>query len=81
MKTKGWGPWRQDFYSICSQHTRSKDNCIRCQSGTWVNNWMHNIEGLVYKLNYKLWFWWVNRPNSKHRSELEKIFPNLKHEN
>ena len=37
MRTRGYGPWQQDWYSICSRHHKYDPNCRLCQKGQWVN--------------------------------------------
>ena len=61
--TRGWGPWRRDWYSICSAHQNGgpDDECSRCRAGLWRNRWMHALGHVVYKLSPRLWRWWVNR--------------------
>lgn len=61
MKTKGWGPFRFDWYSFCSSHQEYKENCKCCNAGHWTNHWKHLISSFICKKNYKLWYWWVNR--------------------
>lgn len=61
MKTKGWGPFRYDWYSICSMHQIHDEKCRACCSGSWRNYWMLCISNVFYKLSPKLWIWWMNR--------------------
>lgn len=78
LPTRGWGPWRADFYSVCSRHHHSRDDCPQCNAGQWSNRIVHRIDGRIYRYARRLWLWWHNRPNSKARRTLEGIFPNLK---
>lgn len=61
--TRGWGPWRQDWYSICSahQHGGPEDDCRLCRAGKWRNRWRHFLGHCVYKISPRLWRWWANR--------------------
>lgn len=60
MKTKGWGPWKKLWFSICSAHGMGeKEDCLACNSGMWVNNWRYKFEDFIYKKFPKLWKWWM----------------------
>lgn len=78
MKTKGWGPWKCSWYSLCSKHFNFKDNCTLCLSGEWKNNWIVIIDHLWYKYWYFVWFYWHNRYNSRTNKFLRKHFPNIR---
>jgi hypothetical protein len=65
--TRGWGPWRKDWYSVCSKHRVTQDDCGMCNAGHWVNNWVHLAGGFVFKVSPRLWRWWVNRLFLKKR--------------
>lgn len=79
LPSKGWGPFRYEWYSICSGHSKNSDgkyyghdtSCNRCMAGRWTNCWMHEISSFVYDHEPELWRWWVNRPN------LTQAFRNL----
>jgi len=60
LKTRGFGPWRYEWYSICSKHYHHKDTCNLCQAGSWVNVYEHAITSYICKADYPLWLWWVN---------------------
>lgn len=60
MKTKGWGPFRSDWYSICSAHYEYNDSCRMCQAGGWINTWKQKFETIIFKHNPELWMWWAN---------------------
>lgn len=64
LKSKGWGPWKYEWYSICSMHYYHKASCKLCRAGNWVNVYEHAIISYICKVNYPLWYWWVN--NSKY---------------
>jgi hypothetical protein len=74
------GRWfrREEFYSVCSRHYQWREDCNQCQAGMWRNIWMHHVSAFFNRFAYPLWHWWVNRPNSRSRRELEKLFPGLK---
>jgi hypothetical protein len=78
----GRGPWKADWYSICSAHSpRLGDrdrSCRLCMTGHYVNRWRHGLERLAYRHAYPLWHWWANRPSSRSRRFLEEVFPNLR---
>jgi hypothetical protein len=54
--SRGWGPWRQEWYSICSAHFRPHVNTYytsdtdgpECPSGRWYNAWY------VWALEHKM---------------------------
>lgn len=64
LKSKGWGPWKYEWYSICSAHFVAKQSCNNCNRGNWVNVYEHAVISYICKVNYPLWYWWVN--NSKY---------------
>lgn len=70
--------WRATWYSICSAHQISVPTCSRCMAGHYHNDFKNWFSSYFHKHHYKLWFWWVNRPNSQSRKEIEELFPNLK---
>lgn len=78
MRSSGWGPWRCDWYSICSHHRDHDPECKRCLTGRWVSHWAHAVGHLVYLSVPGVWRWWVNRPDSKSRRFLEQTFPGLR---
>ena len=69
--SKGWGPFRCEWYSFCSGHGKNEDgnyygfdtDCSRCMVGSWINCWMHEITSFIYDHTPELWRWWVNRPH------------------
>lgn len=74
--TKGWGPWRYDWYTICSK--AYNPDCKTCKVGRWVNKWWKACDSYIYHKHYRWWFWWHNGPESASRRHLETIFPNLR---
>lgn len=77
-RTVGWGPWRKDWASICSAHRDGMPGCRLCFTGYYSNRWAHKVGHYFYRHHYRLWHRWVNRPNSRARRDLERIFPNLR---
>ena len=71
LPTVGKGPFRYQWYSICSGHSVNADgnyynyevDCPRCAVGTWENCWNIEISHFFYKNDPELWRWWVNRPS------------------
>ena len=78
--SKGWGPWREDWYSFCSAHRISVETCQTCMTGAYGNRWGGRIEHGVAKYAYGLWYWWVNREGSNARGRIEEVFVNLRKE-
>jgi hypothetical protein len=74
--TWGWGPFRYDWYSICSK--MYNPDCKTCKAGRWVHKWTKEVDSFIYRRHYRLWFWWHNRPNSSARKRLEALFPGLR---
>jgi hypothetical protein len=74
-KSKGFGPWRQDWYSICSRHRWHMEGCRLCAVGQWRNRWAHIAGSVLFKLAPGIWIWWANRPRSGARKFMEKVFP------
>lgn len=67
MKTKGWGPWRYNWFSICSMHYEFSHECKLCKTGSWTNHWKWKVGGWIYKIFPGLWRWWVNLKFNKWR--------------
>ena len=63
--TKGWGPWRYEWYSLCSAHRDSIITCRMCTAGSWENVWRTKMSQFVFAVAPDLWRWWVNRPAGK----------------
>ncbi len=78
MRTRGWGLWRQDWYSICSQHRDYRESCLRCRTGSWHNRIATKIDSLFFRFCPYGWRKWANRKNSPSRKRLESWFPGLK---
>ena len=70
--------FKEKWISVCSAHQEYEEKCNTCQAGSWYNVNSSFFANLVYKIYKPLWLWWVNRPNSKARRNIEKHFPNLK---
>lgn len=76
LYTRGHLWWRQQFYSI-----HSHDQCRICPTaahGTWHNVWGQRVEACIYWLTPRFWRWWVNRPTSAARRDLERLFHRLR---
>lgn len=73
LPSKGWGPWRYEWYSICSGCNKPdknifyNPNCPRCMTGSWRNVWLGKIEHIIYTLAPNLWRWWVNTKRGKKK--------------
>jgi hypothetical protein len=63
MITKGWGPWKQEWYSVCSAHLNYDSTCPRCLCGAWAFVWKVHVNNLTFKFFPKLWIWWINKTN------------------
>jgi len=69
LPTFGWGPFRYEWYSICSGHSTNTDgnyyffdvDCPRCVCGRWINCWLHVVGSLVHDHAYTIWYWGANR--------------------
>ena len=55
QKTIGKLWWKKDWYSICSMHRIHRDDCIRCNTGEYINRWWHNISNIIFKYFPKFW--------------------------
>lgn len=77
-KRRRWGPFRQGWISICSKHRDPEPDCQTCACGSWHNQWVRRIDSAIYARWPRLWGWWHNRPNSRHRREMRQWFPNMK---
>ena len=78
--SKGWGPWRYYWISVCSKHCGgSNDTCNMCLAGCWVNAWWGAVGGIFHDHCYPLWLWWVNRPASRKKfiARMRPHFPNF----
>ena len=77
-----WGPFRQEWYSICSAHQYGSpySDCDLCKCGRWVPVVDHMISQYFHNNHYKLWYWYVNHDifGYQMRRRLKKWFPNLK---
>lgn len=57
----GWGPWRRDWFSFCSIHTKVQGDCTACNSGSYANRWWNAVESVLYAIAPGIWRWWANR--------------------
>lgn len=60
-EVRGFGPWKQEWYSICSRHLHRDNTCNLCQVGSWENVWKLKLSQTIYKCCPNLWKWWKNR--------------------
>jgi len=60
-RTRGWGPFKENWVSICSMHYEYQSTCELCRAGYWHNNLRWWLGHQVYKYTPRLWRWWVNR--------------------
>lgn len=67
LPSLGWGPFRRDWYSICSMHSVYDLECNLCQKGHWHNAWRVFAGHIVYKAVPDLWRWWANRGRPRMR--------------
>jgi hypothetical protein len=78
LPSRGWGPFRQEWYSYSSSTDTTKTG-PETGFGSWVNVWGHRGSSLLYRLSPKLWRVWANRkyfnPGARR---LERTFPKLK---
>jgi hypothetical protein len=61
MPSRRWGPFRQEFYSICSAHYHNDPSCPRCRAGAWKNVWGTAFSLFVFKVSPERWQWWQNK--------------------
>jgi hypothetical protein len=61
LRTKGWGPFRYDWFHICSAHQGYDAECGLCQIGGWMNHWKWWLGHILYKLFPDVWKWLANR--------------------
>lgn len=71
-RTKGCGPWKYEWYSVCSVHhpTRQNDDCIKCNTGRWINTWKLACGHVIFDNFPALWIWWANRNKPKMTDDL-----------
>jgi hypothetical protein len=67
MKTRGTWPLVQDWYSICSSHRDHREDCPRCNVGSWNYRLAARAGHLLYKASPALWRLWANRPAGRAR--------------
>lgn len=79
LKSKGWGPFRQDWYSVCSMCYYHNEDCPRCRVGRWHNRLTRKFGSMVYRLWPDLWRWWANRPAGKR--DLQKLLKEIREGN
>ncbi len=79
LPSKGWGPWRREFYSL---HSNVADQAADTNHvfGFWCNAWISRAGRIIFRFWPNLWRWWVNLPpfRAKTTRKLQKFFPNLR---
>lgn len=73
LPSRGWGPWRQEFYSLSAfPHDMT--------AGIWRNVWLSKVSGTIYRYRPGLWRWWMNTPSMRARflKRMKPFFPNLR---
>ena len=66
-RTRGWGPWKHAWASICSAHYDYDEGCRLCQKGHWFNYWSWCLGHLVYMVSPSLWRWGTNRKGTARK--------------
>lgn len=59
LPSRGWGPWRQEFYSIFSG-SQSIAEDVKHEHGIWHNVWIQKISSFIYNRWPNLWRIWMN---------------------
>lgn len=70
--TRGWGPWKKHYYSICSRHQKSITTCKHCRTGQWYNVWRSGISNMVFKYCPKIWKYFTNKKTKERSLRVEK---------
>lgn len=82
MPSRWRGPFRYRWHSVCSKlhgfDAERRAACPACNAGRWINVTTQRVDHYVYDRHRPLWLWWHNRPRSRSRRTLERIFPGLK---
>ncbi len=77
--SRGWGPFREEWFSVCSRHRTRTAGCDACAAGQWKNILLVDLNGVFYRRFPRLWHAWANRPFlNPSRTFLEKTFPGLR---
>jgi hypothetical protein len=70
--------WKEQWFSICSMHFKHDEGCAMCNTGAWTNIFRWKIGKIIFKIAPNVWIWWMNRPNSNARRQIEEWFPKLR---
>lgn len=75
MTTRGWGPFKEEFYSL-SSNLADQDSL---EFGLWRNVYIGKLSNFIYDRWPGPWKWLVNlRPlHARFTRKLQKFFPNL----
>lgn len=65
LLSRYWGPFKQEWYHICSAHQGFDSSCNLCLHGKWVNVVTNKFSSFVFKVSPSIWKWWMNRPKIK----------------
>jgi hypothetical protein len=80
LPSRGWGPWRQEFYSFHSSPRLQREDAGR-EFGSWRNVWVAKFSRFVFARWPDFWRWWVNTKIMKQHSrswhDLRRCFQNL----
>jgi len=67
LRSRRFGPFKQEWYSICSKHMVYDKNCNMCNAGVWCNVWKNNLSKFIFKYFPKFWHWIISI-KGKHES-------------
>lgn len=80
LPSRGWGPWRQEFYSFHSSMRLQREDA-KHEFGSWQNVWTAKLSRAVFARWPGLWRWLVNntlvRRHSRSWRDLRRCFPNM----
>lgn len=54
-RKRGFGPWRQNWVSICSLHQIYRSDCELCQCGHWSNHWKWFFAHILFTISPNTW--------------------------
>lgn len=75
--TKGWGPWKKTWFSVCSAHQKYKAECPLCNTGSYLTAWRNWLSSYIYERFPRFWRHWMNRKIHKTeriKMSIEKIY-------
>jgi hypothetical protein len=78
LPSRGWGPWRQEFYSFHSNPALAADDAEH-RFGVWRNVWFGRVSSFVFARWPDVWRWFANLPiPTASRRALRRCFANQK---